>query len=106
MTRDGCAEFVLTAGTSCDGCTVHLFSIAVTRQNTRVILFFTSVPGQEFPDNAFVYQTDRLVGVPGPGASFQIAVNDIGPLTKTGPPDKGEFVGNIAIGKIVYTEID
>ena len=105
-TRIGCAEFVMTDGTNIDA-KVHLFSIAVTRQNSRVILFFTSEPSQQFPDNTFVYQTDRLVGVPGPdGTSFQIAVNEpIVPLTKIGQPDKGEFVGNIKIGRILYTAI-
>ncbi len=57
--RDGCAEFAMTDGMY-PGVKLYLGEIAVTQQNTRVILFFNSDPTVKFPGNETGYQTNRL----------------------------------------------
>ena len=105
-TRTGCAEFTISGGTY-DGVTLHLGEIAVTKQNTRVILFFTSDPTHQFPGNETGFQTPRLVATP---ASFlgiiTLTVNNgVVPVTKSNQPDKGENVGDIAVGAFVYVPV-
>ncbi len=83
------------------GCplTLQLFSLGVKLSKSDVQLFFTS------DQNDSVYQTERLaVKIIRIGSSFEIPVNTVGlNLTKAHQPMKGDLVGPIAIGNIVYT---
>lgn len=88
---------------------LYLYQIHVrnTKRETSVRLWFTSDENTPFPvQNETVYASDRLLATieAGPaGSSFQIRVNETDKnLIKGSQPDKGEVVGLISVGKIVY----
>ncbi len=85
---------------------LKLFSLGVKLSKSDVQLFFTSdaIPISGPVSNDSVYQTDRLsVPINRIGATFELPVNtDDLNLTKAHQPMKGDLVGPIAIGEIVF----
>ena len=107
--RVGCAEFTITAAPPYNGATLHLGEIAVTQQNTRVILFFTKDNSmRQFPDNTDGFQTLRLdaTTTSDNGVITLTVDQQVVQLTKSHRPDKGLPVGTIAVGAFRYTPVE
>ncbi len=100
--RVGCEVFTISGGVK-----LYLGEIAVSKKNTRVILFFTSDPSVQFPGNETGYQTLRLVAMPASLLGVITLKVDAGEVlvTKSHQPDKGLPVGTIDVGKFVYTPV-
>ncbi len=108
--RVGCADFTIDDGGPYDTAVLHLGEIAVTQQNTRVILFFTSdMLGQQFPGNETGYQTPRLAVTATSSMDGKITLTvqdgEMVPLTKSAQPDKRLKVGDIAVASFLYTPV-
>jgi hypothetical protein len=91
------------------GVKLYLGEIAVTQQNTRVILFFNSDPTVKFPGNETGYQTNRLAATAtSSGGVITLTVDEQQNVnvTKSSQPGKREFVGTIHVGAFVYTPVN
>ena len=86
---------------------LYLFSIAVrnTKKETSVVLFFTSGLEVSPVPNETVYESDRLPAMIEPeSAGFAIVVDETNEnLIKIHQPNKGDVVGFVSVGTIVYT---
>ncbi len=104
----GCGQVHVTNG----NLDLFLFQISVknTKNETSALLFFSSVlvthPGSPAPSEA-VYQTDTLPGFVSLEGNGSIEVNALNiNLTKGHQPDKGQVVGTISVGTIVFTPLE
>jgi hypothetical protein len=90
--------------------TLRAFGLIVRSNKSDVLIFLTDgeiIDGHLVPDTAGVYVSERLSATISRNGSITVAVNMDGlAVEKNHQPRKGELVGPIAIGEIVYTPIE
>ena len=104
--HDHCADIdvcFISGPTGC-GLTLKLWYVQVNLNKSYVKIAFRPPDGQ-----TGLYVTDHLsvtISGDGPPSAFTVEVNESVEVEKNHNPGKGDLVGPIAIGEIVYTPVD
>ena len=104
---DGCVTVDVCFITGTTGCPLKLRAFALlVKANQSAVIFFTDGEIDEGHNTGGTYVSDRLPAMINRSndGSITVTVNESDRFVeKNHQPDKGDLVGPIAIGKIVYT---